>query len=133
MNQATEENAATAEESTAIRSFHTPERIQRTVPNLQAESRKRYIVEWGGRVTDGALILHFFPPLTPEGDIGVWPDDSDMDKRLEKAIPAIFDTNRVTAGFEPEWDSFYIIAGGYAASLGVRLLVKRFLDAVDSY
>jgi hypothetical protein len=124
-------NPATTNEKSAIKTFHTPEKVQHLVPNLQAESRERYVVEWGGRVTDGALVFHFFPPLNQQGALGKW-GNSDMDKRLEKSIPEVFDTNRITAGFESDWDSFFIIAGGYASVLSPRMLVKKFLDAIDA-
>jgi hypothetical protein len=124
--------ASTSTERDAMKTFHTPEKIQHVIPNLKAEARENYVVEWGARVTDGALVFHFFPPLLVNGQLGKWPHDSIMDKRLEHAIPAVFDTGRVTAGYEKDWESFYIIAGGYASSLDARLLAKRLFDAADS-
>jgi hypothetical protein len=126
------DNPSTNQERSALRTFHTPEKIQHVIPNLKAEARGDYVVEWGARVTDGALVFHFFPPLLTNGQIGKWPADSTMDKKLERAIPEVFDVGRITAGYEKDWDSFYVIAGGYASSLDARLLAKRFFDAVDS-
>jgi len=78
------------------------------------------------------MIFHFFPPLQPNGKIGKWPNTSRMDKRLEKAMPEVFDVQRLTAGFEESWDSFFVIAGGYASSLDPRLLAQKFFDAIDA-
>lgn len=106
--------------------------LQEDVPDRQAISREKYVADWGVRVSDNALVLHFFPPLTAEGKISEdWDYTYEMDKRLERAIPSVFDVSRVTAGFEKEYNSFFIIVGGGGSVLDVRLFVQRFLDAVD--
>lgn len=89
-----------------------------------AETRNDYVAEWGVRLDDHALVIHFYQ--IPDQD---W--SPDMDKRLDRALPKVFDIKRITAGFEKDKNSFYVIAGRYGDVPDTRLLVKRFLDAVD--
>lgn len=101
-----------------------PANVQPSVVFL-SEVRDNYIAEYGVREDDDALVIHFFPP--EQG----WNTEYGIDKRLERAIQEILDTSRVTATYEPEVDSFCIVAGQYGSVPDFRMLVKRFLDAVD--
>ena len=111
-------------------SFFEGERpIQTQVREFFAEERQNYIVEWGVRVVDSALILHFYPPK----DVGGWELSYDMPKRLEHAIREHTNVDQVTCGFVDEYASFFVIAGGYGAGPDQRPFMKTFLDALDSY
>jgi len=108
-----------------------PMGVEAVIPDPKAEARLHYVANYGRRITDGALVFHLFPPLTDAGSIGEWGEDSTITQRLERAIPATFDVDRVTAGYEETMDSFYVICGGYGDVPDMRLLIKRFLDAID--
>lgn len=107
-----------------------PAAVEPDLANTQAETRERYTVEFGQRNSDNALVFHFYPPLDESGSIGEWPVGSDMDKRLERVLPRFFNTSNLTAGYEDEYDSFFIIVGGLAAP-DLRLLSAQFFDALD--
>jgi hypothetical protein len=100
--------------------------IARQVPDFQAEDRPKYLVEYGVRITDQALVFHFYP----KGED--WDPDWKMDKRLEHAIPEVFQIERIGTDYVMEYSSFCVIAGGYGSVPDPRLLAKRFLDAVDA-
>jgi hypothetical protein len=107
--------------------------LQEDVPNREAEPRAHFIADWGIRLTDGALVIHLFPPLDASGKISEdWDYSYELNKRLDRAIPQCFDVSNVTAGYESEYSSFFVIVGGGALSLDPRLVVKRFLDAIEA-
>lgn len=106
--------------------------VQDTLPERQGDKRATFFAEWGVRQDDGALVIHIFPPVNEEGEFLGWPEDSTMDAQVKQAIDETFDTGRVTAGYQPEQTSFYIIAGGYGEVLDVRLLVQKFLERIEA-
>jgi len=107
--------------------------IREDVPNREAGAYEKFVVDWGVRLTDRALVMHFYPPLNSEGKISDdWDASYEMDKRLDRAMPQVFDVSRITAGFEREFNSFFVIVGGGGQVLDVRLLVQRFLDAIQA-
>lgn len=127
----------TAEERPAANELLTEERPIRTqVKEFFASDRGEYLAEWGVRVTDRALIFHFYPPRGPEDEDGElvaleWNPSFDMPTRLQVALDAVFDTDRITCGFVDEERSFYVIAGGYGRGFDPRPLAERFLDRID--
>jgi hypothetical protein len=107
--------------------------IREDVPDRQAEARAHFVADWGIRLTDNALVIHLYPPLDAGGKISEdWDATYQMDKRLDRAMPQCFDVSSLTAGFEPEYNSFFVIYGGGGLLLDVRLLVGRFLDAIEA-
>jgi hypothetical protein len=106
--------------------------IREDVPDRKAEAREHFVADWGIRVTDNALVIHLFPPLDDTGSLSEeWEAGYQMDKRLDRAMPAVFDVSNLTAGFEPMYNSFYIIVGSGGLTFDPRLLVRRFLDAIE--
>lgn len=109
--------------------FRDEQAISRDIPDSVVEQRERgYLVEYGVRVNDNAMVFHFFP--IPD-NLDAW-KRLEMPKRLEAALPQCFELSRVTAGYEPEYDSFYVIAGGYGNVPDPRGLAHRFLSRVDA-
>lgn len=98
------------------------------VPHPLARDTKDYLVEYGVRVDDKAMVFHFFSPK----DADTWSPTAKMDERLKAAIDATFQVKNVTAGFTPELDSFYVIVGGLGASPDPWPLVDRFFRALDA-
>lgn len=96
---------------------------------VHAIPRPKYTVEWGTRRTDGALVIHLFPPIVDDR-IGKWDLSYEMTKRLDVAIPTLFEVKSVNAGYEEDYDSFYIIVRGVIAP-DLRLLVQRFLETIE--
>lgn len=124
----------TQEERPAANTLLQGERpIQTQVKEFFASDRGDYLAEWGVRVTDRALIYHFYPPKGTENQPNTmgWDPSYDMPGRLQEAIKAVFDTSRITCGFAEEQKSFYVIAGGYGRGLDPRPLAERFLDEID--
>lgn len=118
--------------ATDMRGLAGEANVQDTLPERQGDRRDTFFAEWGVRKDDGALIVHIFPPVNEKGEFLDWPDDSTMGDQLKAAIDKTFDTDRVTAGYQPEQSSFYIIAGGYGEVLDVRLLVQKFLERIEA-
>lgn len=104
--------------------------IQPDVPDLEAIARPNFTVEWGIRTTDGALVLHFYPKVVGDNVATAWDEEYRMDKRLEHALPEVFDIANVTCGFEQSHNSFYVIVGS-VISVDLRLLVQRFLEKIE--
>lgn len=98
------------------------------VPNLLARDTKDYLVEYGVRVDDKAMVFHFFSPK----DRSTWDPEANMDQRLKRAIDICFPVKKVTAGFADELDSFYVIVGELGASPDPWPLVERFFRVLDA-
>lgn len=96
------------------------------VPNPLAMEADGFLVEYGIRLDDQAMVFHFFSPK----DAATWDPKYMMDARLKRAIDANFDTKRVTCGFAIEMDSFYVIVGGLGAGPDPWPLTERFLRDV---
>lgn len=109
-----------------------PAHVQDALPDRQGDERETFFAEWGVRKDDGALVIHIFPPINEEGEFLEWPEGSTLDAQVKRAIDDTFDVRRVTAGYQPEQTSFYIIAGGYGEVLDVRLLVEKFLERIEA-
>jgi hypothetical protein len=100
---------------------HLPEPLARDTPN--------YLVEYGIRLDDLAMVFHFFPPKDREDwDPARW----NLARRLEVVLPKHFDTRMLTAGYAPEIRSFYVIVGGLGAVPDPWFLVERFFGALDA-
>lgn len=129
----TDQDRALASEQTRSGVLSSERPIQTQVKEFFASDRGAYLAEWGVRVTDYALIFHFYPPKDAEEEPNTmgWDPGFEMPARLEKAIGQVFDTDRITCGFVQEQQSFYVIAGGYGRGLDPRLLAERFLDMID--
>lgn len=97
---------------------------------FDAIARPDFTVEWGIRQSDGALVLHFYPKIVGDNVAAEWDPKYRMDKRLEVAMPEVFDTKALTAGFETTHNSFYIVAHN-VISPDPRLLVQRFLEKIE--
>lgn len=106
------------------------EAIRPDVPNRQAIAREKFTLEWGVRETDGALVIHIFPHIVGDDISKEWDMSYKMDKRLEHAIPSIFNTASVNAGFESAYNSFYVIVKA-VISADLRLLVQKFVSLVE--
>lgn len=104
--------------------------VQPDLAETQAIARDKYTVEWGIRQSDRALVLHLFPHIVGDNVATEWDEGFKMDKRLDYAIPQVFDVKMVNAGFEPAMNSFYIIVHGVIAP-DLRLLVQRFLELIE--
>lgn len=98
------------------------------VPNPLARDTKDYLVEYGVRVDDKAMVFHFFSPK----DQTTWDPAAKMDQRLKRAIDACFQVKDVTAGFAVELDSFYVIVGGLGAAPDPWGLVEKFFRVLDA-
>lgn len=96
----------------------------------QAIARDKYTVEWGIRATDHALVLHLFPHIVGDNVATEWDEAFRMDKRLDYAIPQLFNVKDVNAGFETSMNSFYIIVQNVIVP-DLRLLVQRFLETIE--
>ena len=123
----------TQEERPAANELLGEERpIQTQVKEFFASDRGNYLAEWGVRITDRALIFHFYPPKGEDGEELGWSGGFDMPNRLKAAMDAVFDVARLSTGFVDEAASFYVIAGGYGRGFDPRPLAERFLDQIDA-
>jgi len=98
------------------------------IPNPLAMDTPNFLVEYGVRIDDQAVVFHFFSAK----DRSTWDPEYRMDERLRRAIDANFDTRKITCGFAAEMDSFYVIVGGLGAGPDPWPLVERFLSDVQA-
>jgi len=83
------------------------------IPNRMARQTSNYIVIYGPRTDDGAMVFHFYPPGSdPPNLLGEWREDYRIHDRLESAIPKVFDVRFVRATYTDELKSFCIIVAG---------------------
>lgn len=106
------------------------EEVRPDLADPQALIREKYTVEWGIRDSDRALVIHLFPEVVGDNVASTWDESYAMDKRLDHAIPQLFDVRNVHAGFEVAMNSFFIIVRGVIAP-DLRLLVQRFLETIE--
>lgn len=101
--------------------------LMQALPDLLAKETPHYVVEYGLRYDDGALVFHFFPA---EGEY--WDPTYKMDQRLERAIRETFDTDRVSADYQEEIRSFCVIFGGAAHAPDPLALAPMFFEWIDA-
>lgn len=106
------------------------EKISPDLTERNAIARPKFTVEWGERKSDSALVIHLYPHLDGDNVATVWDESFQMDKRLDVAIPEVFDKKSVHAGFEPAFNSFFIIVHHLIVP-DLRLLVQRFLEKIE--
>lgn len=99
------------------------------IPNPLAMDTPNFLVEYGIRADDQAVVFHFFSAK----DKPTWDLSYKMDERLRRAIDTNFDTRKVTCGYAVEMDSFYVIVGGLGAGPDPWSLVARFLSDVQAH
>ena len=98
------------------------------IPNPLAMEAEGFLVEYGVRIDDQAMVFHFFSPK----DAATWDEKYRMDARLKRAIDSNFDTRKITCGYVREMDSFYVIVGGLGSGPDPWPLAERFLRDVES-
>ena len=98
------------------------------IPNPLAMDTPNFLVEYGIRTDDQAMVFHFFSAK----DKPSWDDSYRMDERLKRSIDRNFNIERVTCGFTAEMDSFYVIVGGLGMAPDPWTLVERFLSDVQA-
>ena len=103
------------------------ESLKAHIPDLLAKDSKHYLVEYGSRVDDGAMVFHFFSGKDDPG----WDASYRMDKRLEHAIRACFNTATVSADYSDDVQSFCVIVHGLGAALDPWPLVERFFSEIE--
>jgi len=97
------------------------------IPEPLAKDTADYLVEYGIRVDDAAMVFHFFPAK----DAKDWKESYHMPDRLEHAIQACFDTTKVRANYVSELKSFCIIVYGLGAGPDPWPLVERFFSEIE--
>jgi hypothetical protein len=115
MNMDNYDTAAISNLSDAI-----PERLAKEAPN--------YLVEYGIRFDDAAMVFHFFPPMHRQD----WDPEWKMNERLERAIAETFDTDLVSADYADEVRSFCVIVRGLGCAPDPFPLVELFFERIDS-
>lgn len=98
------------------------------IPAPLALDTATFMVEYGIRSDDSAVVFHFFSPK----EVNEWSDDYHMDIRLKRAIDKNFDVTKVSCGYAKEMDSFYVIVGGLGDGPDPWTLVERFFRDVDA-
>lgn len=100
--------------------------LQTHLPDTHAMSTPHFLVEYGVRVDDLAMVFHFYSPE----DAPAWPDHARWRTRLERAIESTFDMSAVSADYVPEMDSYCVIVRGMGARPDPLAFAKIFLDRV---
>lgn len=97
------------------------------IPELLAKDTPNYLVEYGVRVDDAAMVFHFFSPK----DATDWDESYAMTRRLEHAIKSCFDVAKVRAEYISDMRSFCIIVRDLGAALDPWPLVERFFSEIE--
>jgi len=100
--------------------------LQTHIPDKQTVMTRKYAVEYGPRIDDGAVVFHFFP-----ADRG-WDLSYEMPLRLEAAIAKHLSRFPVHTSFIEELNSFCVIAA-IGSSLDPELLTTRFLNEIVAW
>ncbi len=103
------------------------EALKTHIPNLLAKDTKNYLVEYGVRIDDDAMVFHFFSAK----DADDWDPDYRMNDRLEAAIRACFNTDKVVAEYIEDMQSFCIIVHDLGAAPDPWPMVARFFDSIE--
>jgi len=98
------------------------------IPNPLAKDTKNYLVEYGIRVDDDAMVFHFFSPKDKE----TWDPKYDIHNRLEHAITKCFDLRTIKAGYVSELESFYVIVEGLGLVPDPWAKAEAFFSAIDA-
>ncbi len=98
------------------------------IPAPLALDTASFLVEYGIRADDSAMVFHFF---SPKGE-NEWSPAYRMDARLKRAIDGNFDPKKVSCGYAREMDSFYVIVGGLGDGPDPWTLVERFFCDLDA-
>lgn len=99
------------------------------LPDLLGRSSPNYDVEYGTRVSDNALVFHFFPPGWAEGKERDWPDWTKFRDSLEQAILACFPVYE--AGYVRELKSFFVILRAKPSVPDLNALLERFFSLLE--
>lgn len=98
--------------------------LMHAIPDPLARDTRHFLVEYGVRIDDSAIVFHFFSPK--DGD---W--NPAFHQHLEKALQ-LLPTTSMTAGYAPEVDSFYVIVGGLGASPDPWPTIEKFFSELVS-
>lgn len=97
--------------------------LQTHIPDKQTVTTRKYAVQYGKRVDDGAVVFHFFPANH------AWDLAYEMPRRLEDSIKKHLSRFPVHTSFIEELNSFCVIAA-IGSSLDPELLTTRFLNEI---
>lgn len=94
------------------------------VPNRKSFTGRGFRSEYGIRVSDDAMVFHFYP----EG--GPWSDDfvPVMEESLLRNYP--MSKYKLTGGYVPELDSFWVIVAEAGRGMAPLVLAERFLSQI---
>lgn len=106
-----------------------PQEVQYVIPESETKPRENYICFSGVRTTDTAMVFHFYPLVDAKGKFKDW--NWDIRTALEIAMPKVFNTEQLSCGYTEEYNSYFVIAGGYGGVPDPRGLTRKFLDTVD--
>lgn len=101
--------------------------LETHLPDLLAVDHPEYLVEYGIRVDDGALVFHFFSAK----DRPTWNPEWNMHQRLETAIAKSFDVSKVSAGYAEELEAFYIIVFESEGDARLNDRIRTFFSVID--
>lgn len=101
--------------------------LTEALPNPLAKETANYVVEYGIRPDDGALVFHFFPARGEDWDLGY-----QMNKRLERALHEVFGRKAARADFVDELRSFCVIVWGMASVPDPMSAAATFFDSIDA-
>lgn len=106
--------------------------LQESLSDLLARNSAVCDAEYGTRVDDGALVLHFFPPGYGADMTTDWKDWYAFRDRLEQAMLSHFDALAIDAGYAGELHSFYVIVSPAPQVPDRTALIESFFAALEA-
>lgn len=101
------------------------------IPNAQSHIAEKFLVTYGVRTDDDAMIFHFFAPVGED-----WDPAFGMTDRLNYVTPKFYplDQYKVKGGFTSEMDSYFVIVPGAGSTITDPLqTAKKYLNAISEY
>ena len=105
--------------------------LETHIPDIQSFVHDEFLVSYGVRTDDLAMVFHFFAPPGRS-----WNDEFRMVDRLNDVTGDHYplDRHKVKGGFTEELDSYFVIVPGAAEAITPPLdIANKYLNAVANH
>jgi len=105
--------------------------LETHIPDIQSFVHEKFLVAYGVRTDDDAMVFHFFAP--PDS---TWDESFQMVDRLNEVTGRYYplDRYKVKGGYTPELDSYYVIVPGAGAAISPPIdRAEEYLSALGAY
>lgn len=100
--------------------------LEESLQDVLARNTPRFDAEYGTRVDDDALVMHFYPPGYALDSNTDWPSWHKFRDALEETILKYFNEGTYQAGYVDELKSFFVIVKPKPQVPDLVSLLERF-------